>query len=176
MKRLTFLICLLLSVVTNAQTPLIFESVVSADSISKSDLFNNGKSWVVATFRDAKEVIQLEDKDAGRITCKGVFEYKAPQWWGGGTANANGYVRFTIKLYFKEGRYKYSFSEFNHEPIDGISFGIITDSDKPPMKSHMGSKKRAQIIWDDLIEKTRNNTELLIESLKTKMEDKEDDW
>jgi len=79
-------------------------------------------------------------------------------------------------LFFKEGRFKYVFSDFTHEPFDGISFGIITDSEKPPVKSHLGSKKKAELIWDDLKKQSLDQFHLLEDSLIKTMKSKEEEW
>ncbi len=169
------------SIFVNAQELLKFENVVKPNStLTKDDLYNRAHHWVISIFNNPQKVIQLNDKNEGQIICKGGFEYKAVKWWGGGTVNADGYIDFTLKLYFKDGRYKYILSDFIHKPLDGISFGEITNSDKPPMKSHMGSKKRAILIWEDLKSKSKSNAEIIISSLIKEMEKKvsieNDDW
>lgn len=179
MKHIIFLVFFFAFVSSNAQnSPLKFEATVKVDStISQSELFVQAKNWLFKTFNNSEAVIQVEDKSAGQIAGKGVFKYNAPKWWGGGTEGAGGHVRFSIQLFFKDGKYKYIISDFTHEPKSDKSFGIITDSASPPMKSHMGSKKRAELIWNDLQSKVELESEVLINSLKESMKSKQNnDW
>ena len=48
-----------------------YQSVVLVDSINKEKLFVAGMEWVALAFKSAQDVIQFEDKDAGKIICKG---------------------------------------------------------------------------------------------------------
>lgn len=179
MKKIIFLFVLFVSFNLTAQNvPKTFESAVKVDSTRfKDELFIQAKSWIFKTFNNSETVIQLEDKNAGQILGKGVFNYTAPKWWGGGTEGSSGYIRFSIQLYFKDGKYKYVFTDFTHKPSSDKSFGIITNSSIPPFKSLKGSKKRAELIWGDLQNKVDIEGMQLTKSLKESMETKiNDNW
>jgi len=91
---------------------IMYTGVVALDStIPKAELFNRAKSWFVTTYRSAKDVIQMEDKDAGILIGKGIFNIIYNGGFFEGIQNVS--VYHTIKLYFKDGRYKYEITEFN---------------------------------------------------------------
>lgn len=177
MRHIIFLSLFMACLSLKAQnSPKKIEAVVEVDSTtSKSELFIRANNWFFKTFNNSEAVIQLKDKSGGQLAGKAVFKYTAPQWWGGGTVGSSGYVRFTIQLYFKDGRYKYIFTDFSHEPSSDKSFGIITDSPTPPMKSHKGSKKRAELIWSDLQTKVELESKQLIDSLNESMKSSNDE-
>ncbi|MCC8426944.1 DUF4468 domain-containing protein [Mucilaginibacter sp. UR6-11] len=52
---------------------VVYEGIVEMPGKPKMDLYNNAKQWFVDCFKSAKDVIQNEDKDQGRIIGKGVI-------------------------------------------------------------------------------------------------------
>lgn len=94
-------------------TGLISYTVIeNVDGQSKSQLYNKAREWFVNTYKDANAVIQLDDKDAGKLMGKGVYKY----------AFANGInisqitLTFTVNIDIKDGKYRcriYAFSGDN---------------------------------------------------------------
>lgn len=156
MKRELFLFVaiqfLVLSVV--AENRMTIEKVVSCEvDLSKEVLYNRGYNWVVSVFKNPQKVVQIKDKEGGQIVCKGYFEY-APEndVWSRYDAT-KGYIHFTVKLFFKDGRYKYVFTDFIHAPKDeAMSFGVITMEDEYPGTLSLSTKKWREWIWDDIKE------------------------
>lgn len=90
-----------------------YTGVVQVDSIPAKTLQSRAKLFIAESFKSAKDVIQLDDADAGVIVVKGNIApvIKVPiigrmQY---------GWVHFTAKIQVKDGKYKYTFSEFDHE-------------------------------------------------------------
>lgn len=172
----------ILAIAAQSQDPLTFEDVVYVDSlIGKEELFNRGNQWIVSIFKNPQKVIQLSDREEGQIICKGNFEYNQKKFIWGGSETTKGYINFTIKLFFKEGRYKYIFTDFFHEPINqGNSFGLITAADEFQGKMPLTSKGWRKWIWDDIKEQIVGNVETmkssLIEQMEKKSESVNDDW
>jgi hypothetical protein len=54
---------------------VFYEEVDSSVIASKSQLYDRAKVWFTNSFKDSKEVIQLDDKEAGTIIGKGIFNF-----------------------------------------------------------------------------------------------------
>ena len=81
-KLTTFVISVFLIVLSGcaapgSNTPLVeYQEVIEFDSeIDKSTLFNRTRLWLAEAFVDSKEVIELEDKEAGLLVGNGGMEY-----------------------------------------------------------------------------------------------------
>lgn len=93
----------------DAATGLIdYTDVVPVEGATQAELFQRGKLWLASSFKSTKDVIQAEDKDAGFIIAKGnsTIVIKAA-----GLGNAEP-LYYTIKLNYKDGRYKYEVTDF----------------------------------------------------------------
>lgn len=113
MKNLIFIFCLLLNITVLYSQELRFEGVVTVDSTkTKKELFNVAKVWLNETYKSGKAVIQMENEENGIILGKATIKYK-PSFFVS-SIPAEGYIDYTIKLSFKEGRYKYEFYNFIH--------------------------------------------------------------
>ena len=84
---------------------ITYKEVIQIDSVTKNEAYNAAKVWIAKTFRSAKDVIQNDDKDAGIIVLKPLFQLFATE---------KGYIHYTLTLLFKDGRYKYELSDFYH--------------------------------------------------------------
>ena len=163
MKRLTivFVLTTLLSFALKAQLPtnsdgvVEFTDVVLADSLTKDVLFDNAKRWFVVAFKDAKEVIQLMDKENGEIIGKGVFSYNSSFAYG--SATTKGYINFTVKIIVKDGRYKYLFTHFIHTGSTYVStygnapaqsFGLITSNAQCSNEGQLNYNWRVRVCED----------------------------
>lgn len=74
--------------------------VVAVEGIPMDELYQRAKHWFVNRFKDAQEVIQLDDPANGTIIGKGYF--------------GNG-LFFTMEIACKEGRYRYNLHGIYHE-------------------------------------------------------------
>lgn len=90
-----------------------YTGVVQVDSTPAKTLQSRAKLFVAESFKSAKDVIQLDDAESGVIVVKGNIApvVKVPLIG----KMEYGYVHFTAKIQVKDGKYKYTFSEFDHE-------------------------------------------------------------
>lgn len=116
------------SILPEVDGVVMYTGVVQVDStITKTELFNRAKAWFVTEYKSANDVIQMEDKEAGVIMGKGFAEadYKA-NFMAVNYAN----IYHTVKVYVKDGRYKYEITDltgkfkaetgFNDIDIDNV--------------------------------------------------------
>jgi len=93
-----------------------YTGIVQVDSISKNTLYLRAKQWFVKTYKSAKDVIQLDDKENGEITGKGNFQISY--------YTRDSYINHTVSIYVKEGRYKYIITQFTYADNQGDKFAI----------------------------------------------------
>lgn len=91
---------------------ITYTEVISVEDKDATDLFLSAKEWFVNNFVSAKNVIQMEDKNAGIILGKG----KIPVYTNNAFKTDLGFVEFTIKIEVKDGRYKYTLKDLYHKP------------------------------------------------------------
>lgn len=114
--RVTILFILAaLSQVAAAQMPpdFTYKEVVELDSVSKEQLYDRAKIWLVSNFRDANSSSQIDNKELGNLSGKGVFNIYL-------TMNTR-YVRYNISFDFKDGRYRYIINQFILDWGNGVA-------------------------------------------------------
>lgn len=79
--------------------------------LSKDDLFNNSLDWAAKTFVDSREVIELKDRDRGRIIGKGLSNiYVVPPDPFTGAVTIP--VRFTFIIDVKDNKVRVTYDQF----------------------------------------------------------------
>jgi hypothetical protein len=141
----------------NKETKLIeFSDLVFVDSaLTQNELYLRAKEWMARNFKSAKDVIQMEDKEAGIIIGKGYFSLREGK---------SCKIYFTLKIQVKNNRYKYWFSDFYHDcsPFVGYDGGPL-EHEKPDCGFWMMAKRE----WIEIIPNlTDQNVKLMIQSLK----------
>lgn len=104
---------------------VLYQSIIdSLPGQTKDDLYNKSLKWMVNTFEDSKEVIQVKDKEAGLIIGSGLFNYSTPGLLGSKLRMAF-LVEITtknnksrIKLYQFRSRYLETTFESDYLPIE----------------------------------------------------------
>ncbi|MDQ3073808.1 MAG: DUF4468 domain-containing protein [Bacteroidota bacterium] len=137
---------------------VIFKEIIKADSIPASELFIKSKEWISSYFNSAKAVIQIEDKEAGKIIGKAynvietsVFGYKAVQ------------LHYTFAISIKNGKLKAEITDITYESPGYYQYSAeerITDE-----KINTGSKKDVQLNID-----LKNQTILTVNKLIASLE------
>lgn len=184
MKKSTTIIEVLLFLFTFSaygQTPLTYTEVVKVDSVYKNELYKRAKLWFVETYNSSKDVLQLDSKEDGILIGKALMEYNPKVFSRSGLTKGN--IKYTIKVFVKEGRYKYKITDFVHDP-DGnqygkSSMGLITTEEDCPNPIPM-AKKWSNKVWKDIKSQIENKILPLITDLKKGMTkqlaSKKSDW
>lgn len=160
---------------------ITYSEVVSVDSLdSKQVLFSRAREWFARTYKSSIDVIQMEDKENGKIVGKALMQvfHKAL-----GTNFPSGYINYTISIYIKDGRYKYEVTNFHHTgqlvsggnriPDYGICEKMIKTTDKTMGKSHQKMYNYYLSQMDDRIEDLISDlkTFMITKAITTKKED-----
>ena len=185
MKSYLVLISLLFNVAsmsnTRAQTtttngasksgPLSFSEVIAIKDASTIELYTRAQLWFSAAFADSKNVLEVQDKEAGILAGKGSFPYEPNIFMS--SSLIRGHVTFSVIIILKDGRYKYSFSDFTHHGSSlhsqgPINFDLITTTEAcPPVAGT--SKGMRQKIWKHLKEVSTEKANAVAQSLKSKL-------
>lgn len=134
-----------------------YSNVITADSTSKDELYTRAKEWIVLNYKSANDVIQLDDKQGGKIICKGVFNVTHVM---GNVWN----IDHTIILEFKEGKWRYTITQILYSSYDCI--GCQTPK---PIENCKGSNMTNSEKFKEKIDIQINS---IISSLKTAMQKK----
>jgi hypothetical protein len=157
---------------------ITYEQVVRVDSAtSQSDLFARSREWFAKTYRSANNVIQLEDKENGKIVGKGVFSVTGKSM---GTTYDSGIINYTITVQAKDGRYKYTLENFYHEKAGSKA----ADSFGPCERFFNGDEKmygmKMRKWFDSYLTQMDTHVKGIIASLATAMgkpaSAKKDEW
>jgi hypothetical protein len=172
MKKINLLIGLLTitTMSLTAQVNLTFEKVIETDSVGKAMIFATINDWFATTYNSANDVIQMADKDAGIIIGNGSMSFS----YGGLSYMCyEGYLKYTIKAYIKENRYKIVLTNFNHSVKSGNSpqcaLGVITTADFYTTKGM--SKKYHNNVWAGIKVKAEQYSNEIFMSLEKKTKD-----
>ncbi len=95
---------------------ITYSEVVKIDSVSAEDLLSRAKITLTNLFVSGKDVTQIIDENAKQIVGKGFL---VPVISNGLMKMAAGKVWFTLTIQCREGRYKYTLTNFEHEGNPG---------------------------------------------------------
>jgi len=164
------LILLLIPIFSFCQSPvnsngkIEYTEVVSVDSAKAADLFSRSKLYITNAFKSGKDVTQLVDDETKTIVGKGVLKIYINAGLG---IMWDVYVHFKTTIQCRDGRYKYSLTEFEAELIGGSTDAL--EEEKP--------KSYTKKMWASLKEQTNSTINEMIIDLKKQMSStKNDAW
>ena len=182
MKQTLFLILLATSMAFSQKykidddTKLItYSEVIEVQNISKDELYLRANTWLSRAFKSAKAVIDLQDKEAGKIIAKGNISaiIKVPLV---GKQEA-GIINMTITLQTKDGKYKYTVDNLQHSRPMGTPGNWASIGPLEQEKAKAGMMVRpSQGEWKDLKEDAFKSIEEMIADLKKAMSKAEKDF
>lgn len=145
-KRLSvFMLCFfLLPLCTNAYSQditvplkddkIFYEQVDSVTGLSKDQLYTRAKLWMANAFASAKDVIQMDDKEAGLLVGKGHFNIHST-----GLGSATWPCNFTISLTAKDGKYRVQLYNFTYGQANHSMESVYEAYKKGKMKKATGA-------------------------------------
>lgn len=173
------IVCLSASVSSRADDtpaeskPLAYSEVVTVEDATKGQLYSAAFAWFGDAFRSAKTVLDVQDKDAGRLVAKPSFTYTPKVFVG--SARIKGAVRYVVTVEVKDGKYRYSIDGFTHEGTPGhgapSSFGLLTTDAKCPYPVEGPTSAGRQETWEHLKSLAKTEADTLMASLKKRMAD-----
>jgi hypothetical protein len=149
--------------------------IIVDSSITKDQLYSQLQDWIANTFNSAKSVIQISDKDLGKIVGNGCVPVNQhPNVFIGGLYMI-GYGYFTINVQCKNGKYKYTINNLYFENQYNTSGKIPLQQEKSGQGMNIPQKQ-----WDKIKNDAKIQIYSTIESLKLSMNkvksEKKDSW
>lgn len=102
-----------------------YTEVISVDSATSKQLYRSGKKYFSNNFRYGKDVIQIDDPETLEIEGKAFSDVFFESFTLVGSATISQKLYYTIKLAFKEGRYKYEITDIYFENNPTVQFPQI---------------------------------------------------
>jgi hypothetical protein len=143
---------------------IVYSENVNADSVSARELYGRASKWFAKTFMDAPDVIQLADKEAGKIIGKGFFEAICPR------TKAVVSIYFTAEIQTKERKYKYVLSDFSCIQVFFTGEKTTLDLKSPSVWKNTVSQELFDDDWLNTKKDASARMLVLIDGLKKTME------
>lgn len=171
MHKLILAILLLNFLSVNGQSSFEFSQIDSIQG-SKGELFVRAMAWMANTFNSAKSVIQMQDKEAGKIVGKAVIPWEY-RFMGDGCKCS---IHYIITIDCKDNKVRIVLSNFYHEGCSkytksgdaGILDGGSLDQKEQQWKGGLKGKK--QKWWDDIRNTATKEANLIITSFRSEMQ------
>ncbi|WP_210516452.1 DUF4468 domain-containing protein [Hymenobacter terricola] len=109
-----------------------YTGVVEVPGTSQAQLYSRAYEWVVKSYKSAPDVLQMQDKESGKIILKGNTHALI-------RGRDGGIVNHTFSIYLKDGKYKYDVTDFvNVNPTPKGDYGLgHFENDKPSITMPM---------------------------------------
>ena len=139
---------------------ITYEGVVEVPGVTKEQLYSRALEWVAKAYNSAQDVIQMQDKESGKLVMKGLTKVSIRSY-------AGGVVRHTFSIYVKDGRYKYIITNFEHDAsvAPNIHSGGPLESEDGKIYALGGGKKA----WQDIKQQTNQEMTRIVAGLQTAM-------
>jgi len=152
---------LLSSLSLHAQTPdevtlpvdtetkrVTYTGVVAVQGASQNELYTRAKLWLFLTFGDAKDALKVDEKEAGLLVVR-VYTDLPIQLTQFSSQPVNQELGYTLMLNFKDGRYKYTLTNYdllNGGTTSSLEKEIIVQVGKPKNKGAFIAKQYTKSI------------------------------
>jgi len=151
-----------------------FTKVITVDSVTGKELYSRARLFVANSFRDSKEVTQLEDAESLTLVTKGLFPrlYTWPM-----NKNIGGNVRFKFTIQCKDGRFRYSVSDLVHEDTY-TAMGFNYSGGPLGLEKAECGKCMTKKTWDGIKSKTSKDIQAFLVDLEKSMTQQKtaDNW
>lgn len=149
------------------ETKLITYKEVVTVAGTPAELFNRAIEWINKQYKNPADATKVRDQASGVIEIVHRIEISRTEQ---GATLVAGRVDYSMKLEMKDGRFRYTITNFN-----------MKDISRQPLERYMDKNDKAYIpAWDDYLKQVDDFTRKMIESLKNGMqtpaEKKPDTW
>lgn len=146
----------------DSETKLVtYEGVVEVPGATKDQLYDRALDWMAKTYQSANDVVQIKDKDQGKLLAKGgiLFIYRNVP---------TGFVVHTQTIYVRDGRYKYVMTGFHHQNLTGGVAG--RDGSMGALEQTAPPKGFRPALWYDMLRGTDAKVKTMISDLEQAMQ------
>lgn len=157
--------------VDSSSNKITYKAMVDVPGMAKDDIYKKSREWFATTFKSANSVLQMDDKESGKLIGKGNFMFNYIINAGfGATSNMPETVGFTLNISIKDNKYRIVITDFTvttttktldfENQYQAISI----------MKSYYGKNKAMTSTYNNmisLISDTDNSAIKTLESFKS---------
>lgn len=136
MKKALLFLTLAIAIESSSQdnkfpNPYQFILIDTSITATKTELYTRARAWFAQEFRSGKDVLQMDDKEAGKLIGRALFA--VPVNNGFGMPIGESYVYYTITIDVRDNKFRCILSDFLHEKgvIQGTGSGGNLVNDKP---------------------------------------------
>jgi hypothetical protein len=97
---------------------IVFDETVTIDSTTKSQIYSKAREWFAVNFQSADAVLQMDDKDAGKLIGKAWQDINSPAAAG----DVKFKIYYTISIFVRDNKYKYSISSILYKTYPSQTF------------------------------------------------------
>lgn len=155
-----------------------FVEVVQVEGQAKDALYGRALEWFARTFNSAQAVLQLQDKDNGKLVGKALFDVTIKDI----SRFPAGRVHYTLTVQVKDGRYRWEMADLYHD-ASGIKAAIGSGGDlaldKPACgKGILGAGGLTKRQWGQIKRQSQEHADALLANFKAFMagQSVEADW
>ncbi len=155
------------SVPVDDQTKLVTYKEVVTVKGTKDELYVRGIEWINSYFKNPIDVTRTRDRDNGLI--KGVARFKTFYNDKDGFKKDGPMIEYALTLEFKEGRYRYVFTDMSRKEASRQAVELWMNTKNPAYNPQ----------WDDYLNQVDAYFKTTIAGLKKAMEPavkKDDSW
>lgn len=120
-----------------------YTGVVAVQGAKQSELYTRAKLWLAMTYDDPKDVVKVDEKDAGLLVLRAYTDIPI-RFSPVATIPVQQEMSYTLMLNFKDGRYKYTITNYRliANGITGsLEQEIINQLGKPKNKGEYAAKQ-----------------------------------
>ena len=146
------------------ETGLITYKEVVNEEGTKQDFFNRAVGWINSFYKNPVDVTKVRDPESGII--KGLHRFKIKNTDKDGNQLDAGVVQYRFVLEFKDGRYRYTLTEFVLRQASKIPVEKWLNKNDPQSKSYLKQIDKFAQNW----------IASLKQGMQPKVEKKDDEW
>jgi len=152
----------------DSQTGLITYQDVVTEQGSASDFFNRAVNWVNKTYKNPTSVTSVRDPHSGII--EGNYRFRIYKTTIENTNIDWGTILYSFQLEFKEGRYRYTFTDFQLKQASRFPLERWLNIGDPVYNEECGEKlSRVDTYMKDFIQNLKD-------MMKPEIEVEEEEW
>ncbi|MCY7350165.1 MAG: DUF4468 domain-containing protein [Cytophagaceae bacterium] len=93
----------------NSAGEVEYSDVKEVPDTKKEELFSRSQAWIAASFKSTQQVIQLADKELGRVVARGHTDFHSFTF---GKVRPYGITHFQLTIDCKDGKYRAVLNQF----------------------------------------------------------------
>jgi hypothetical protein len=147
-----------------------YKQIIEVPGVSAGEIYNRSREWFATTFKSANAVLQMQDKEAGKLIGKGNFSHAYLVSAG---VVLNYIIDFTVNVTIKEGKYRVIIDDYKLTSSAGNNPGspgtieAIYQNEETLQRAKSKMQKRIFEIIYQLLTDIDNDSKAAMLSLKS---------